>query len=296
MQANNRERAEAIQELRQAYRLEELLELEGMARSTFYYNLATLRRGDADELLKKKIHDTYHLHKGRYGYRRITLSLRQEGIHVNHKKVERIMRELGLKATIRVTKYRSYKGQVGKVAPNLIERNFVAERPLEKLTTDISQVKIGDVKCYISPVIDMFNGEVLAIDISRRPDLCQIERMLKDLFKNREFQTFGTILHSDQGWQYQHFSFIDALQKKGIIQSMSRKGNCYDNALMESFFGTIKSELLYLDNFSSMDQFEIELKKYVKYYNCDRIKTRLKMSPVNYRKQYQDSITNPSNL
>jgi transposase InsO family protein len=206
------------------------------------------------------------------------------------------MRELGLKATIRVTKYRSYKGQVGKVAPNLIERDFVAERPLEKLTTDISQVKIGDVKCYVSPVIDMFNGEVLAIDISRRPDLCQIERMLEELFKNRDFQTSRTILHSDQGWQYQHFSFVDALQKKGILQSMSRKGNCYDNALMESFFGTMKSELLYLEGFSSLDEFEIELKKYIKYYNCDRIKTRLKTSPVNYRKQYQNSITNPSNL
>lgn len=285
MQANNRERAEAIQELRQAYGLEKLLELEGMARSTFYYNLAALRKGDIDELLKKKIYDTYHLHKGRYGYRRITLSLRQDGIHINHKKVERIMGELGLKATIRVTKYRSYKGPVGKIAPNVIERDFVADRPLEKLTTDISQVKIGDTKCYISPVIDMFNGEVLAMDISRRPDLSQIERMLEELFKNRDFQTSRTILHSDQGWQYQHFSFVDALQKKGILQSMSRKGNCYDNALMESFFGTMKSELLYLESFSSIDEFEIELKKYVNYYNYDRIKTRLKMSPVNYRKQ-----------
>ena len=296
MQASNRERAEAIQELRQAYGLEELLELEGMARSTFYYNITALRKGDPDAALKKKIYDTFHLHRGRYGYRRITLSLRQDGIHVNHKKVERIMRELGLKSTIRVTKYRSYKGQIGKVAPNVIERDFAAERPLEKLTTDISQVKIGDAKCYISPVIDMFNGEVLAMDISRRPDLSQIERMLEELFKNRDFQTSRTILHSDQGWQYQHFSFVDALQKKGILQSMSRKGNCYDNALMESFFGTMKSELLYLENFSSIDEFEIELKKYVKYYNCDRIKTRLKMSPVNYRKQYQNSFTNPSNL
>lgn len=296
MQANNRERAEAIQELRQAYGLEELLELEGMARSTFYYNITALRKGDPDAALKKKIYDTFHLHRGRYGYRRITLSLRQDGIHVNHKKVERIMRELGLKSTIRVTKYRSYKGQIGKVAPNVIERDFAAERPLEKLTTDISQVKIGDAKCYISPVIDMFNGEVLAMDVSRRPDLNQIERMLGELFRNRDFRASGTILHSDQGWQYQHFSFVDSLKKKGITQSMSRKGNCYDNALMESFFGTMKSELLYLQNFSSLDEFESELKKYVQYYNCDRIKTRLKMSPVNYRKKYQNSFTNPSNL
>lgn len=288
MQASNRERAEAIQELRQAYKLRTLLELEGMAKSTYYYHIASLRKGDQDLSLKKKIFEIYHLHKGRYGYRRITLSLRQEGIVVNHKKVERIMQELGIKSVVRIVKYRSYKGTVGKVAPNVLDRDFVANKPLEKLTTDISQVKIGQDKCYISPVIDMFNGEVLACDISQSPDLKQIDRMLKTLFKGRNLT--GAIFHSDQGWQYQHSLFVNSLKNRGITQSMSRKGNCYDNALMESFFGSMKSELLYLGGFKTMDEFKKELKKYITYYNRYRIKTRLKMSPVQFREQYQNLL------
>ena len=256
MQANKKERAEAIQGLRPTYGLDALLKLEGlgMARSTFYYNLAAIRRGDPDAVLKKRVYEIYHKHKGRYGYRRITLALQAEGMVVNHKKVERIMKEMGLKAVIRVVKYHSYKGTVGKIASNLVDRDFKTDRPLKKLATDVSQVKIG--------------GE-------------RIE---------------GAILHSDQGWQYQNSVFVQALEKHGIKQSMSRKGNCLDNAMMESFFGSMKSELLYLENFESIDQFERALKEYIRYYNHDRIKTRLKMSPVAYRINYENQVNNLSNF
>jgi len=296
MQANKKERAQAIQGLRLTYRLDVLLELEGMAKSTFYYNMSVIRKGDPDAALKKRVSEIYHKHKGRYGYRRITLALQAEGLAVNHKKVERIMKELDLKAVVRVVKYHSYKGTVGKIAPNLLERDFKADQPLRKLTTDISQAKIGDTKCYISPVIDMFNGEVLACDISRRPDLAQIRRMLNRLFRINEKQMEGAILHSDQGWQYQNSVFVQSLEQHGIKQSMSRKGNCLDNAMMESFFGSMKSELLYLENYESMDRFEKDLKDYIHYYNHDRIKTRLKMSPIDYRKNYLKQINNPSNF
>ncbi|MBR5677201.1 MAG: IS3 family transposase [Paludibacteraceae bacterium] len=296
MQANKKERAEAIQGLRRTYRLDVLLELEGMAKSTFYYNLAAGRKSDPDAVLKKRIYQLYHKHKGRYGYRRITLSLRAEGIVVNHKKVERIMRDLGLKSTVRVVKYHSYKGEVGKVAPNLLERDFKADQPMKKLTTDISQVKIGTVKCFVSPVLDMYNGEIVAYDVSRRADLAQIRRMLKRLFRVGTTSIEGAILHSDQGWQYQNSVFVQALETHGIKQSMSKKGNCLDNAMMESFFGSMKSELLYLDKFDSMEQFELALKEYIHYYNHDRIKTRLKMSPVEYRLSHQPLNINPSNL
>lgn len=287
MQANNKERAKAIQELRRLYQLEVLLELNRMAKSTFYYNLEASRKKDPDAILKERIQDIYHIHKGRYGYRRITLSLKNEGFLVNHKKVERIMRELGLKASIRVVKYRSYKGVVGKVAANLLERNFKAEEPLKKLATDVSQVTIRGRKSYISPVMDMFNGEILTFDISDRPDLAQMERMLKKLFKVGGDRLAGAVLHSDQGWQYQHIFFQNALKKYDITQSMSRKGNCLDNAMMESFFGSMKSELLYLEKFTSMKQFESALKEYIKYYNENRIKLRLGMSPVQYRLKHQ---------
>ena len=296
MQADKKERAKAIQGLRRTYRLDVLLKLNGMAKSTFYYNLAAGRKEDPDAILKKRIQAIYHKNKGRYGYRRITLCLQSEGILVNHKKVERIMRELGLKAIVRMVKYRSYKGDIGKVAPNLLERDFKAEQPLQKLATDVSLVKIGDRKGYISPVMDMFNGEILTCDISDHPDLAQTERMLKSLFRVGGDALEGAILHSDQGWQYQHRNFQDALQKHHIVQSMSRKGNCLDNAMMESFFGSMKSELLYLENFTTMDQFKTALKEYIRYYNNDRIKLRLKMSPVEYRLQHQTPIINPSNF
>ena len=283
MQANKKERAQAIQGLRLTYRLDVLLRLDGMAKSTFYYNLSSIRRGDPDAMLKQRIKDLYHKHKGRYGYRRITFALQSEGIAVNHKKVERIMKEMGLKAVIRVVRYHSYKGEVGKIAPDILKRDFRADRPLKKLTTDVSQAKIGNIKCYISPVMDMFNGEILACDISRRPDLAQIRRMLNKLFRIGKNRLDGAILHSDQGWQYQNKVFVQALEKLGIKQSMSRKGNCLDNAMMESFFGSLKSELLYLNDYESMEQFETDLKQYIHYYNYDRIKNRLKMSPVDYR-------------
>ena len=283
MQANKKERAQAIQGLRLTYRLDVLLRLDGMAKSTFYYNLSSIRRGDPDAMLKQRIKDLYHKHKGRYGYRRITFALQSEGIVVNHKKVERIMKEMGLKAVIRVVRYHSYKGDVGKIAPDILKRDFRADRPLKKLTTDVSQAKIGNIKCYISPVMDMFNGEILACDISRRPDLAQIRRMLNKLFRIGKNRLDGAILHSDQGWQYQNKVFVQALERLGIKQSMSRKGNCLDNAMMESFFGSMKSELLYLNDYESMEQFETDLKQYIHYYNHDRIKNRLKMSPVDYR-------------
>ena len=206
------------------------------------------------------------------------------------------MRELGLKSTVRVVKYHSYKGVVGKIAANLVEQDFTSDRPLAKLTTDISQVKIGEKKCFISPILDMFNGEILACDISRRPDLDQVRRMLDKLFCKEKNNMEGAILHSDQGWQYQNKFFVNTLKKHGIKQSMSRKGNCLDNAIMESFFGAMKTELLYLENYKSIDQFEHDLKEYIHYYNHDRIKTRLKMSPVDYRMNYQNLINNPSNL
>ena len=296
MQANNKERAQAIQGLRSEYRLNVLLRLDGMAKSTFYYSLSASNRPDPDASLKERIYKIYYHNKCRYGYRRITLALQDDNIFVNHKKVERLMKEMGLKAATKGVKFHSYKGTVGKVSPNLLEGDFKSDQPLKKLTTDISQVKIGDIKCYISPVLDMFNGEILACDISRRPDFKQIERMLHMLFNGEFKEIEGAILHSDQGWQYQNIRYVQALESHGIIQSMSRKGNCFDNAIMESFFGTMKSELLYLEKFDTINQFERALKEYIHYYNYDRIKTRLKMSPVKYREKYLNSINNPSNF
>ena len=261
----------------------------GMARSTFYYHLKALERPVRYEAEKKRICEIFHESKGRYGYRRVTMQLRNEGIAINHKTVERLMKELGLRCLIRKKRYRSYKGTIGKIAPNILDRDFRADRPCQKLVTDVSQIAIGGKKSFLSPVLDLFNGEVLGYDISDRADLSQIDKMLDKVFAitDKLPEGWDTILHSDQGWQYQHKSYQDALEKHGIKQSMSRKGNCLDNAVMENFFGLMKSELLYANDYKSMELFKKDLKEYIDWYNNKRIKKKLKgMSPVQYRAQY----------
>ena len=242
-------------------------------------------RPDKYRIEKEEITAIYHENQGRYGYRRITMEMRNRGYVINHKTVSRLMKELGLKCQVRIKKYRSYKGEIGKVAPNLIDRNFHADAPNQKWTTDITEFSLFGKKLYLSPILDMFNGEIVSYNISERPHLGQVMDMLDKAFKNIPDNT-GLILHSDQGWQYQHKRYQQRLNEKGIRQSMSRKGNCLDNAIMENFFGLLKSELLYLRDFESFEEFKDELEKYIYYYNHQRIKGKLKgLSPVQYRIQ-----------
>ena len=242
-----------------------------------------MKQPDKYQDVKTKITDIYHKHKGRYGYRRITLELRNTGTTINHKTVQRLMGVLGLKSMVRIKKYRSYKGEVGNVAPNILERNFKTSKPNQKWVTDITEFSLFGQKLYFSPILDLYNGEIVSYNISERPVFHQVADMLDKAFSKIPDET-GLILHSDQGWQYQMKRFQHLLQKKGIVQSMSRKGNCLDNAVMENFFGLLKSELLYLQKFNDVKHFISELRDYIYYYNNHRIKVKLKgLSPVEYR-------------
>jgi len=262
-----------------------LLKASGLARSTYYYYVKAAAKPDKYLVEKEEIQSIYHENQGRYGYRRITLEMRNRGYIINHKTVQRLMKVLKLKCQVRLKKYRSYRGEIGKVAPNLINRNFKADRPAQKWTTDITEFSLFGRKLYLSPVLDMFNGEIISYNISERPHLGQVMDMLDKAFKRIPDGT-NLIFHSDQGWQYQHRMYQQKLKEKGIRQSMSRKGNCLDNAVMENFFGLLKSELLYLREFKDIDEFKDELEKYIDYYNNQRIKGKLKgLSPVQYRVQ-----------
>ena len=264
-----------------------MLDRMKMARSTFYYNLKQLGQSDVYDNVRCHIREIYARHQGRYGYRRITAQLCNEGIEINHKTVHKLMQQMGLKARRRKQRYHSYKGEIGKVAPNILERDFAASKPNQKWTTDVTQVNIHDQKLYLSPILDMYNGEIISYTISSSPDLKMVMTMLNKAFRKVK-DTEGMIMHSDQGWHYQHMKYQQALKNHGIIQSMSRKGNCLDNSMMENFFGLMKTELLYLHEWSSVDEFEKELQSYIHYYNYDRIKLRLKgKSPVQYRTLYQ---------
>lgn len=254
-----------------------------MARSTFYYHLKRMGIADAYDDLKKDISRIYEDNHGWYGYRRITFALRNEGTFVNHKTVQKLMGQLHLKGKQKRMHYRSFKGEVGHVAPNVIDRDFSSQKPYQKMTTDVSQITIKNNKIFISPLLDMYNGEIITYTITDRPDLRMVTDMMNQALQKIDVPE-GCVIHSDQGWHYQHKHYQKLLKDKGITQSMSRKGNCLDNAMMENFFGIMKSELLYLFKWDSMEQFKVALREYIKYYNNKRIKLRLNgMSPVQYR-------------
>ena len=273
-------------ELRHLYDLNLLLNRSNMARSSFYYYEKQSQSIDKYQIIKELIKSIYHKHKGRYGYRRITDELNNKGVIINHKTVLRLMKLLGLKSIIRVKKYKSYKGEQGKIAPNILERNFKAIAPNVKWATDITEFNVSGKKLYLSPIIDLFNQEIVSYELRQRPVFNQVEMMLKKAFKKIPNNTNLT-LHSDQGWQYQMRQYQQLLKEKGIVQSMSRKGNCLDNAIIENFFGVLKSELFYLKKYSSISQLKQEIKEYIIYYNNERIKSNLnKMSPIQYRAHY----------
>ena len=223
--------------------------------------------------------------KGCYGYRRVALELHHRGFSTNHKLVMKLMKQAHLTCMLRKKKYRSYRGEVGKIAHNLLNRDFKAVRPNSKWTTDITEFKLLGQKLYLSPILDLFNGEIISYTLSKSPVFHQVTSMLQSAFQKIPDQTH-LILHSDQGWQYQMRPYRKMLKDKGIRQSMSRKGNCYDNSVIENFFGILNSEFYYNHKFSSIDQFSRELSEYIDYYNNRRIKVKLKgLSPVQFRTQ-----------
>ena len=245
-------------ELRHKYDLKMLLNHTNMARSSFYYHQKRSNLSDKYNTIKELIKSIYHRHKGRYGYRRITDELLNKGIIINHKTVFRLMKLLGLKSIIRVKKYKSYKGEHGKIAPNILQRDFKADAPNQKWATDITEFNVSGKKLYLSPIIDLFNQEIISYQLMERPVFNQVSMMLKKAFIKTPNNT-NLILHSDQGWQYQMKRYQYLLHQKGITQSMSRKGNCLDNAIIENFFGILKSEMFYTKKFKSIEELKHEI-------------------------------------
>lgn len=264
----------------------DLLDLTGLSRSTYYYHEQRLNPSDKDEALREEITQLFGRHKQCYGYRRITYALKHLGRLVNKKKVQRLMQELNLRAVIRRRKgYSSYRGAQGRIAPNVLERLFESSKPNEKWVTDVTEFKVGEDKLYLSPIMDLYNREIVAYELMARPQYDLVGNML-----NKALSTLGgderPLVHSDQGWQYQLQRYQKSLAERGLQQSMSRKGNCLDNAVMENFFGTLKCELFYREKFKDIEQLAERIHEYIDYYNHERISSKLKgLSPVQYRNQ-----------
>lgn len=262
-----------------------MLSAIGLAKSVFYYHVNRLKTPSPYENELKRIEAIYHEHKGRYGYRRIHLTLVNEGSQLNHKTVQRLMGQLNLKSTVRPKKYRSYRGEIGKIVPNYLKRDFKASRPNEKWVTDVTEFKVNEQKIYLSPLIDLYNQEVIAYKVAKNARLALVTDMLEKGI-SRLKQSDTPLLHSDQGWQYRNHHYQKKLTDNGIKQSMSRKGNCLDNAIAENFFGLLKSEMYHGQRFKHADELIEKIEEYIEYYNTKRIKAKLKgLAPVEYRNQ-----------
>lgn len=248
-----------------------------------------------------QIIEIYYNHKKRYGYRRIALELSNRGYKINHKKVKRLMSVMNLYGTTPKAKYKSYKGDMNGTVKNKLltriideehhrtyyERDFNTTRCNEKWSTDVSEFHIAAGKLYLSPILDMHNREIVSYNISKYPNFEQIKDMMNKAFQKHS-NLEGLIIQSDQGWQYQMKAYHKILSKKGIIQSMSRKGNCLDNSPIENFFGKMKNEMFYGNEYTyqSLEELRLAMEEYIKYYNTQRITTKLKgLTPVQFRNQ-----------
>lgn len=272
-----------IHELRPQFPLGGLLKVAGLSKSTYSYIAKTWGRGNPDRRWERLIQFVYSRHKGRMGYRRITAILREKGYVINHKKVLRIMNKLGLQCIVRVKRYRSFKRGLGEASQNILDRQFTAEKSNQKWTTDVTEFKLFEQKLYLSPILDLYNGEIVTYTLRERPTAEMVLTMMNEGL-GRVAEPALLMIHSDQGWHYRTQKYQELLKNNQVTQSMSRKGNCYDNAVMESFFAIFKSEFLYLEKFEDMAHFKHALAEYINYYNNDRIKSRLGYkSPVAYR-------------
>lgn len=251
----------------------------------FYYHAKGGTVVDPYKSEKAQIRSIYHEHKGRYGYRRIHLALKRQGIELNHKTVQRLMQQMGLKSTVRPKRYSSYKGGVAKSTPNVLARDFSASRPDQKWVTDVTEFKVKEQKVYLSPMIDVFNQEVVAYRVSKNSRLPLVTDMLTEAVRALS-PSAKPIVHSDQGWQYHHGAYRKILRDRGLMQSMSRKGNCLDNAVAENFFALLKTEMYHGQEFKNADELIEKIKAYIEYYNTKRIKVKLKgLTPKEYRDQ-----------
>lgn len=297
-EGSTEQKARIIHSLRESFKLKDLLRVTGFPKSTYMYWQKRFERENTTQYIEDEIMKIRSNHKD-YGYRRIHAELRNRGIVINIKKTHRLVKKLELQVksfTRKSRRYNSYKGKVGKIAPNRIRRRFKTNIPHQKITTDTTEFKyfvrndVGEEivkKLYLDPFMDMFNSEIISYGINTRPSVSGVIEALNTAIQVTKDCPYRRTFHSDQGFAYQHKDYCRALEKSKIYQSMSRKGNCYDNSIMENFFGLLKQEIYYGVKYTSYDELKDAIERYIAYYNEQRIKKGLDWkSPVEYRLTY----------
>lgn len=267
----------------------------GFPKATYMYWQKRFNRINPDQELEDVMLDIRKANPN-YGYRSICGELRNRGYFVNKKKVQRLVQKLGLQVTSFTRKsrrYNSYKGKIGEIAPNRINRRFYTSIPHQKIATDTTEFKYYEVdsngrltvkKLYLDPYLDMYNSEVISFGISKQPNGQSVMAALEDALKASADCKYRRTFHSDQGWAYQMKAYSRRLKEERVFQSMSRKGNCYDNSVMENFFGILKQEIYYGKVYYSYESLKEAIETYIYYYNNKRIKSKLNWkNPVQYR-------------
>ena len=269
-----------------------LLEAANLPRSTFFYHQKRLGAPDKHAELKDAILESFERNKHRYGYRRILLDLRNQGWEVNHKLVFKLMREMGLKAKIRQRKpYSSYAGATSHIADNTLDRNFTPDKPNTTFVSDVTEFRVAGRKVYLSPVMDLYDRSIVAHAVATSPSTAFTAASLQQAITACAPEP-GWMMHTDQGFQYQHSSWRNLIHDNGGVQSMSRKGNCYDNAVMENFFGHLKTEMYHGETFDTVAELTKAIDEYIQWYNTERIQQRLKgLTPMQYRNQTLETLT-----
>lgn len=279
-------KAQALIALKADFPLPVLLKAAGLARSTYFYHQSRFGDPDPQEALKAAVTEIFTKNRARYGHRRVHAELAKQGWAVAKKTVLKLMRALQLVCKVRRKKrYSSFRDGPGGTAPNVLNRGFAADAPNQKWVTDVTEFAVGDRKLYLSPVMDLFDRQIISYTLGASPNLdltnTSLRQALETLKGGEE-----PLVHSDQGFQYRHVSWRVLLNEADAVQSMSRKGNCYDNAVIENFFGHLKEELFHHARYLSTEALAAALHDYIRWYNNERISTRLKsLSPVQYRAQ-----------
>lgn len=271
---------ELVEELKNSLPVREICRHLGIARSTYYRWRGQSREETSKQAIERKIGTLCRGHKFRYGYRKITALLKRV-MSINHKAVQRVMQKYGWQCRVKVKK-RKRTGQPCHITDNLLKGDFQADQPLQKLVTDITYLPFGQKQLYLSSIQDLFNGEIISYSIGD----CQDTNFVLDTLSQLPLLQKGCILHSDQGSVYTSYAYQQAVKERGITMSMSRKGTPADNASIESFHSSLKSETFYLDKLESTTTAIVEqtVKSYIYYYNHIRIQAKLNnQPPVKYR-------------
>ena len=284
---SNQEKAMVIIALRDKYPVKRILEVFAMAKSSYCYQQKQIKKENKIVKIKERIKILFFENHKRYGYRRIHLLLKREGIIISEKIVRSIMKEENLIVrAIRQKKYNSYLGEISPAVPNEVQRDFHADKPNKKWLTDITEFKIGEEKVYLSPIIDCFDGMPITWTVGTSPNAELVNTMLDNgiaLLKGNEHP----IVHSDRGCHYRWPGWIQRMNEAGLTRSMSKKGCSPDNSACEGFFGRMKNEMFYGEKWDkiSVEEFISIINQYMQWYRDKRIKLSLGgLSPMEYRR------------